>query len=356
MSSRILVTGGAGYIGSHVLVELIASGHRPVVLDNLSSGSSMAVARAARLAGAEIPLVKGDVRSGHVLGRLFQACRQRGEPISGVIHLAGRKAVHESVGRPLEYYDANVVGTVNLVSAMRHFNVRRLVFSSSATVYGAPDVLPLRETHPLRPCSPYGRSKCFVEQILADVCGADPAFEAVVLRYFNPIGAHPSGRIGEAPEGEPANLFPFLTQVAARRRHHLTLYGNDYPTRDGTAVRDYLHVVDLARGHVCALDPACCRPGLSILNLGTGVGTTVLELVRAFEASTGAGVPLQVAPRRCGDVPQLWADAGKAERELGWKATLGIDDMCRDGWRWQRGNPCGYAEEAAENAAALAAV
>jgi UDP-glucose 4-epimerase len=347
MNGRILLTGGAGYIGSHVAVELAMSGHRPIVLDDLSNGCYAAVQSASRIAGIEIPFVHGDVRSPRVLADVFHACRRRGEPVMGVVHLAGRKAVAESVTQPLAYYETNVAGTVALVSAMKNFGVRRLVFSSSATVYGQPAVLPLDEGQPVRPCTPYGRSKSFVEQMLCDVCDADSHFEVVALRYFNPIGAHPSAAIGEAPRGEPANLFPLLVQAAAGRRV-LTIYGADYATRDGTAARDYLHVMDLARGHVHALDETRRGAGMAIYNLGTGTGTTVLELVRAFEASTGMTVPLQIARRRPGDVPELWADATKAQRELGWKATCSLRDMCLDGWRWRRENPHGYESTATQ--------
>lgn len=337
MTDRILVTGGAGFIGSHVLVELVSAGHRPVVLDNLATGSSDAVERASRLAGTGIPLVLGDVRSRHVLERIFSHWRKAGDPVRQVIHLAGSKSVRESIAHPLAYYDVNVCGTAALLQAMLAYGVDHIVFSSSATVYGAASGLPITEEQAAHPCTPYGRSKFTVEQILADICAAQPEFHATVLRYFNPVGAHPSGLIGESLRGSPENLFPAVTQVAAGLRRRLTVFGRDYPTRDGTAVRDYLHVVDLAQGHVQALNLRQSGRGWTAINLGTGRGTTVMEMVRAFEACTGANIPYVVANRRPGDVAELWADVAKARRELGWRPERGLEEMCKDGWRWQAG-------------------
>ncbi|MFC4278557.1 UDP-glucose 4-epimerase GalE [Achromobacter aloeverae] len=344
MSERILVTGGAGYIGSHILVELAKAGHRPVVLDNLATGNAAAVAQAGLLAGMEIPLWRGDVRSAATLRRIFETWRRAGDPIRQVIHLAGMKSVPESMAAPLQYYDVNLHGSTNLVRAMLAYDARHLVFSSSATVYGAPARLPIRETAALSPCTPYGHSKRAVEQMLADVCNARADFRATVLRYFNPVGAHPSGRIGEAPAAPSSNLFPCIAQVATGLRPHLVVFGRDYPTRDGTAVRDYLHVSDLALGHVKALCGDRPGGGWRALNLGTGQGSTVMELLDAFERQAHAHIPYVTAQRRPGDVAELWADVALAEQELGWRATRSLDQMCRDGWRWQASHPDGYKE------------
>lgn len=339
---RVLVTGGAGYIGAHTLVAMLAAGQRPLVLDNFSNGSPEAVRRVERLCGVRIPLVEGDIRQpGQVQDVLAQAAAD-GDPVQAVLHLAGCKAVGESVADPLKYYDNNVAGSLALLRAMRETGVARLVFSSSATVYGEPQSLPFTEAHPLAPANPYGRTKLMVEQMLRDLCAAEPAFGAVTLRYFNPIGAHPSGQIGESPRDVPNNLFPFITQVAVGRRPFLSVFGDDYATADGTGVRDYLHVMDLAQGHVRALAYAVGHPGFVAVNLGTGQGTSVLELVRAFERVNQCRIPLRTVARRPGDIERMWADPALAASLLGWRSRHGVDAMCADGWRWQQGNPEGY--------------
>lgn len=340
----MMVTGGAGYIGSHSLVALIAAGYRPMVVDDLSNGCRAALERVAALTGVRLPLVEGDIRHPGVLDDAFDDYRARGTPIAAVLHLAGSKAVAESVADPLKYYENNVGGTLALLRAMQRAQVKKLVFSSSATVYGVPRFLPFTESHPLAPANPYGRTKLMVEQILQDVCASDPAFSAVALRYFNPIGAHRSGLIGEHPQGVPNNIFPFITQVAVGRQPFLNVFGRDYPTADGTGERDYLHVMDLAQGHVKALDYTGRHPGFVAVNLGTGKGTSVLELVGAFERVSGRHLPWRELPRRPGDVDRAWADPGLARRLLGWTAMLGVDAMCADGWRWQQKNPAGYAD------------
>jgi UDP-glucose 4-epimerase len=342
MSTSLLITGGAGYIGTHTVVELIAAGHRPTILDNLSNSTRAAVERVAEITGVRIPFIEGDIRSKPLLQSVFDAARAKGDPFQAVLHLAGCKAVGESVGDPIKYFDNNVSGTTNLLAVMRAAGVKRLVFSSSATVYGAPKFLPFTEAHPLSPTNPYGRTKLMVEQILQDVCAADSGFSAVTLRYFNPIGAHPSGRIGENPGGIPNNLFPFITQVAVGRQPYLNVFGCDYPTADGTGVRDYLHVSDLAVGHVRALEYTAGEAGFVAINLGTGKGTSVLELVQAFERVNGLAIPWRAQARRAGDVEQTWADNNLARRLLGWQCTRGVEAMCKDGWRWQQGNPGGY--------------
>lgn len=334
---RILVTGGAGYIGTHTLVELLAAGHEVLCLDNFSNSSAESVRRVERIAGRDVTLVEGDLRDGELLSKLF-----RERSIDGVVHFAALKAVGESVAKPLAYYDNNVSGTVTLLEAMQSAGVRRIVFSSSATVYGAPDANPIAEDAPIRSSNPYGASKVMVEQMLRDLCVADPTFSVVALRYFNPIGAHPSGTIGEDPQDVPNNLFPFITQVAVGKRERLSVFGNDWPTVDGTGVRDYIHVVDLAIGHLKALEFAQSTTGFAAVNLGTGRGTSVLELVQAFERATGQRVPHTIAPRRPGDIAECWADPSLAQRLLGWRATRDIDVMCADGWRWQSSNPRGY--------------
>jgi UDP-glucose 4-epimerase len=343
--THLLVTGGAGYIGSHTLIELLGAGYRPLVVDNLCNGSHDALRRVERIAGVEIPFVQGDIRTPGLLEELFATQARQDRPIECVLHLAGVKAVGESVRDPIKYFDNNVSGTVALLSAMRAHDVRRVVFSSSATVYGVPRFLPFTESHPLEPTNPYGRSKLIVEQMLQDACAADPAFGAVTLRYFNPIGAHPSGLIGENPRDVPNNLFPYITQVAVGRQPYLKVFGNDYPTEDGTGVRDYLHVMDLAAGHVRAVDYAREHGGFIAINLGTGKGTSVMELVRTFERVNGLRIPCQVEPRRAGDVDRVWADPSLARRVLRWQTAHGVESMCKDGWRWQRANPEGYGAE-----------
>jgi UDP-glucose 4-epimerase len=335
--STLLVTGGAGYIGSHTIVEFLNAGHDVVSIDNYGNSSPESLKRVQEITGRPLTAVEGDVRDASVLDRLFHD-----RAIDGVIHFAALKAVGESVARPLDYYDNNVGGTIALLQAMARANVRRLVFSSSATVYGVPQKLPLAEDAPLGATNPYGQTKLVIEQMLADVARADPAWSIVNLRYFNPIGAHPSGRIGEDPNDIPNNLFPFITQVAAGRRERLNVWGNDWPTPDGTGVRDYLHVVDLAVGHLRAFEYAQKHPGCHAINLGTGRGTSVLELVHAFERATGQRVPYTIGPRRDGDIAACWADPALAERELGWRAQYTIEQACADGWRWQSNNPNGY--------------
>lgn len=349
---QVLVTGGAGYIGTHTLVAMLAAGQRPLVLDNFSNGCREAVRRVERLCGVPIPLIEGDIRAPGLAESVLADSAARGAPIDAVLHLAGCKAVGESVADPLKYYDNNVTGSMVLLQAMRNAGVGRLVFSSSATVYGEPRYLPFTEAHPLAPANPYGRTKLMVEDMLRDVCAADPAFSAVVLRYFNPIGAHPSGQIGESPRDIPNNLFPFITQVAVGRQPFLRLFGDDYDTADGTGVRDYLHVMDLAQGHVLALSYGADHPGFVAVNLGTGQGTSVLELVQAFEGASGCRIPVRRLARRPGDVASTWADPALAASLLGWRSTLDVAAMCADGWRWQQANPQGYeADEASQPAA-----
>jgi len=339
-----MVTGGAGYIGSHVLVSLAEAGYQPVAVDDLSNGSAAAVERAAALSGKPIPLEVADLAQENAADTVIRRYAAAGLSFSGVIHLAGRKAVGESVADPLAYYRANVCATLHLLRAMQRHHVRCMVFSSSATVYGRPADVPVTERCALAPVNPYGRTKLMIEDMLRDHIGADPLFGAAILRYFNPIGAHASGLIGESPNGEPNNLFPYLTQVAIGRRAHLSVFGDDYETPDGTGVRDYLHVMDLAEGHVLALEHVLQAPGCLTLNLGTGRGVSVLELVRAFEQASATRIPLRVAPRRPGDIAAVWADPDAAYRILGWKAGRSLEQMCADGWRWQKNNPQGYAQ------------
>lgn len=344
--ARVLVTGGAGYIGSHTMVELQAAGHEVVCLDNFSNSSPEAVGRVEAIAGRPVRLFTGDVRDRSLLDSLFRAA-----PVDAVIHYAALKAVGDSVARPLAYYENNLAGTLTLLQAMDAAQVRRIVFSSSATVYGLPSRLPIAEDAPLAPFNPYGHTKAMAEQVLRDWCAAEAAADrpaaAVALRYFNPVGAHPSGRIGEDPADIPTNLFPFITQVAVGRRAELAVFGNDWPTEDGTGVRDYLHVVDLAKGHVKALDWLAAERGFVAINLGTGRATSVLQMVQAFERATGVRVPYRVVARRPGDIAACWADPALAQRLLGWQATHTLEEMCASGWRWQQSNPDGYRSQAA---------
>lgn len=337
MSQSILVTGGAGFIGSHTCVALAAAGYTPVVLDNLGNSDIRVMERLRHIIGTEPHFMKGDVRDRPLLDRLF-----REHPIAGVIHFAGLKAVGDSVADPLTYYDNNVNGTFVLAAAMQAAGVRTLIFSSSATVYGDPDSSPIPEDAPRRPANPYGRSKLMVEEALSDLQHADPSWRIALLRYFNPVGAHESGRIGEHPQGKPNNLMPFVCQVAVGLRDRLSVHGGDYPTPDGTGVRDYVHVMDLAEGHVAALRHAEKQPGLVTLNLGTGTGASVLDVVKAFERASGRPIAYEIGPRRPGDVPAYWGDPSLAQATLGWRATRGLDQMCADSWRWQQGNPNGY--------------
>ncbi|MBS4153415.1 UDP-glucose 4-epimerase GalE [Cobetia sp. MC34] len=335
----ILVTGGAGYIGSHTVLALMEAGHQVLVLDNLSNASEASLARVATLAGREVPFVEGDIRNGALLDSLFER-----HDIEAVVHFAGLKAVGESVAKPLAYYDNNVNGTLVLCDAMARAGVKRIVFSSSATVYGDPASTPIREDFPTSATNPYGRSKLMVEEVLRDLAVADDSWRIALLRYFNPVGAHASGTIGEDPNGIPNNLVPYISQVAVGRLEELAVFGDDYPTPDGTGVRDYIHVVDLADGHLKALDYLAgdARDGVHTYNLGTGTGYSVLDMVKAFEKASGRPVPYRIAPRRAGDIAECWAEPDKAFNELKWKAELGLDRMMADSWRWQSRNPNGY--------------
>ena len=334
---RILVTGGAGYIGSITCVQLIAAGLQPVILDNLVNAKAAVIDRIEQVSGQRPAFVQGDIRDRALLNRVL-----REHAIDAVIHFAGLKAVGESVAQPLSYYDNNVHGTLVLIEAMRDAGVRTLVFSSSATVYGDATEMPLREDAPTSATNPYGRTKLMVEQILADVVASDPSWSMTALRYFNPVGAHPSGLMGEDPQGVPNNLMPFIAQVAVGRREALRIFGRDYPTPDGTGMRDYIHVMDLADGHLAALKHAHGRAGLHVFNLGTGHGNSVLEMLAAFGRACGRELPHEFAPRRPGDVAACWADPARAESQLGWRATRTLEDMCADTWRWQSTHPNGY--------------
>lgn len=333
----ILVTGGAGYIGSHTVVQLIAAGHDLLILDNFSNSSPKVLERIFTISGNRPQVIEGDIRDPVLLKRIFAE-----HAIDAVIHFAGLKAVGESVAQPIRYFDNNVVGSLRLFEAMADANVKTLVFSSSATVYGDPHTVPIGEDFPLQATNPYGRTKLHIEEMLRDISRADPAWRIGLLRYFNPVGAHPSGLIGEDPQGIPNNLMPYVTQVAVGRRSELGVFGNDYPTSDGTGVRDYIHVVDLARGHLAALDALVKAEALITVNLGTGRGYSVLDVVAAFERASGKPVPYQILPRRPGDVASCFADPATAFEKLGWRAEFDLDDMCRDAWRWQAGNPDGY--------------
>lgn len=338
---NVLVTGGAGYIGTHTLVELISAGHEVFVYDNFCNSSPKAIARVEELVGQKVPVVRGDIRDRACLDRAFAE-----HSVEAVIHFAGLKAVGESYRQPLSYYDNNVTGTQRLLEAMEEAGVRSIVFSSSATVYGEDAPVPYVEAMGRgRPSNPYGATKAVVEQMIEDLARADSRWSASLLRYFNPIGAHPSGCIGEDPQGIPNNLLPFISQVAVGRLPELSIFGDDYSTRDGTCERDYLHVVDLAVGHVKALEAVkeMTSSGVATYNLGTGRGMTVLEMVRSFEQVTGQRVPYRLASRREGDLPAFWADASKARLELGWSAEKTLEDMIRDSWRWQSANPEGYS-------------
>lgn len=336
--TTILVTGGAGYIGSHTVLQLLESDQKVVVLDNLSNASSEGLKRVEAITGKKVTFVEGDIRDSHALDLVFDQ-----HEIESVIHFAGLKAVGESVEKPLMYYQNNVYGTLMLCESMQKHNVRNLVFSSSATVYGDPISLPLREDMPTgQPTNPYGQSKLMVELILRDLFNSDSSWNIAILRYFNPAGAHPSGQIGEDPNGIPNNLMPFITQVATGKRAQLSVFGDDYDTPDGTGVRDYIHVEDLATGHLKALDKLKQNVGLVTYNLGTGHGYSVLDMVKEFEKQSGKAIPYQIVPRRAGDVASCYADPSIATKELNWEATKGLDDMCRDSWNWQSNNPEGY--------------
>ena len=334
----ILVTGGAGYIGSHTCVELLSAGHDVTVLDNFCNSQVEALERVQRIAGKKLTLVEGDIRDS---ATLLQTLRR--SAVSAVIHFAGLKAVGESVEKPLAYYDNNVVGTVRLLEAMTECGVKTLVFSSSATVYGDPQQLPLTEQHPLSATNPYGQTKLVIENMLRDLYRSDPSWRLSILRYFNPVGAHRSGLIGEDPRGTPNNLLPFVAQVAVGRREFLNVWGKDYATPDGTGVRDYIHVVDLALGHLKALERLQQHKECLAINLGTGVGYSVLDMVHAFEQASGKPIPYRIGPRRTGDIASCYADPSLALAMLGWRAERGLQDMCADAWHWQNSNPNGYA-------------
>ncbi len=335
---KILVTGGAGFIGSHTVVELQQAGYDVAVLDNLSNSSEKSLERVEKITGKKVPFYKADILDRDALEDIFSK-----EDISAVIHFAGLKAVGESVEKPWEYYENNIAGTLTLVDVMRKHGCKNIIFSSSATVYGNPAFIPITEECPKGQCTnPYGWTKSMLEQILSDIQKADKEWNVILLRYFNPIGAHKSGTIGENPSGIPNNLMPYITQVAVGKRDHLNVFGNDYDTHDGTGVRDYIHVVDLALGHVKALKKIEENAGLKIYNLGTGQGYSVLDIVKNFEEATGVKIPYEIQGRRAGDIATCYADAQLAKKELGWEAQYGIREMCEDSWRWQKNNPEGY--------------
>ena len=334
---NILVTGGAGFIGSHTCVELLSAGYNVIVVDNLSNSKEAALERVQEITSKNLMFYKADILDFDALDTIFHS-----EPIEAVIHFAGLKAVGESTQRPLDYYRNNVSGTLNLLRVMTKHGVNRLVFSSSATVYGNPKQVPITEDFPLSAVNPYGRTKLMIEEILRDLFHSDPNWRTVILRYFNPVGAHKSGRIGEDPQGVPNNLMPFIAQVAVGKLNVLSVFGHDYPTIDGTGVRDYIHVVDLARGHLSALNKINQQSGCFIYNLGTGKGFSVLQVVKAFEKACGREIPFQLCERRPGDAAICYADPTLAQKELGWKAEYSLEQMCSDMWRWQSHNPHGY--------------
>ena len=337
---KILVTGGAGYIGSHTVVELQNAGYDVVVIDNLSNSSEKSLERVSKITGKSVPFHKVDILDREGLNKIFES-----EKIDAVIHFAGLKAVGESVRMPWEYYENNIAGTLTLVDVMRKHNCKNIIFSSSATIYGNPAFIPITEECPKGQCTnPYGWTKSMLEQILSDIQAADNEWNVILLRYFNPIGAHKSGTIGENPNGIPNNLMPYITQVAVGKLPELGVFGDDYDTHDGTGVRDYIHVVDLADGHVKALKKIEEKAGLKVYNLGTGTGYSVLDIVKNFEAANGVKIPYTIKPRREGDIATCYSNAEKAEKELGWKAQNGIKEMCADSWRWQSNNPNGYDE------------
>lgn len=335
----VLVTGGAGYIGSHTCVQLLEAGYDIVVIDNLSNSKMEAVRRVKELTGKDFAFIKGDIRDSALLDEIF-----RKYDIESVVHFAGLKAVGESVSVPLRYYHNNVTGSIMLFESMQRNCVKNIVFSSSATVYGMAEKMPLREDSPLGAVNPYGRTKLMIEDILRDIYVSDNSWNIILLRYFNPVGAHPSGRIGEDPNGIPNNLMPYISQVAVGKLKELSVFGNDYPTPDGTCIRDYIHVMDLADGHVKALEKLREDPGVVVYNLGTGKGSSVMEMIAAFAEATGIKIPYRITGRRPGDAPVSYADPSKAEKELGWKAKRDIIDMCRDLWTWQSQNPDGYGD------------
>lgn len=335
----ILVTGGAGYIGSHTCIELLNAGYEVIVVDNLCNSSEKSLERVKEITGKELTFYENDLLDKEAMEDIFQK-----EKIDSVIHFAGLKAVGESVVKPLEYYYNNITGTLILCDVMRNHGVKNIVFSSSATVYGSPKTVPIKEDFPLSVTNPYGRTKLMLEEIFRDFAAADPEWNIILLRYFNPIGAHESGRIGENPKGIPNNLMPYITQVAIGKLECLGVFGDDYDTPDGSGVRDYIHVVDLAAGHVKAIEKLAEKKGVLTYNLGTGVGYSVLDMVKAFEKASGKEIKYQIKPRRAGDIATCYADASLAKAELGWEAKKDLSDMCTDSWRWQKNNPNGYEE------------
>lgn len=333
----VLVTGGAGYIGSHTLISLLENGYEAVVIDNLCNSSQESLSRVEKITGKSVKFYRGDIRDAALLDKIFAE-----NSIESVVHFAGLKAVGESVSIPLNYYDNNIGGTLVLLEAMKRANVRNLVFSSSATVYGKPASVPIREDFPLSCTNPYGRTKLFIEEILRDLYISDNSWNIALLRYFNPVGSHPSGLIGEDPQGIPNNLMPYVAQTAIGKLPFVRVFGNDYDTPDGTGVRDYIHVVDLAEGHILALKKLEKNPGVVTYNLGTGVGYSVLDMIRAFSKAVGREIPYQIVARRPGDIAACYADPSFAKQEIGFEAKYGIDEMCADLWRWQTMNPNGY--------------
>lgn len=336
---KVLVTGGLGYIGSHTCIQMIESGMTPIIYDNLHNSKISVLDRITKVTGIELKFIEGDIRDKAALVKVLKQ-----HSIEAVIHFAGLKSIGESLEKPLEYYDNNVNGTLVLVSAMRETGVKSLVFSSSAAVYGDPASVPIKENFPTSTGNPYGRSKLMVEECLTDFQKANPDWSITLLRYFNPVGSHPSGELGEDPQEIPNNLMPFVSQVAVGRLEHLSVFGNDYPTPDGTGVRDYIHVMDLSDGHIAALEKVGNKAGLRVYNLGTGNGYSVLEMVKAFERVSGKPIPYQIVARRAGDIAECWADPAKAVNELGWKANRTLEEMTADTWRWQSQNPQGYPE------------
>lgn len=335
----VLVAGGAGYIGSHTAIELLESGYEVVIVDNLSNSNSIVVDRIKELSKKPVKFYNIDIRNKDEMHVVFKE-----NNIESIIHFVALKAVGESVEKPIEYYSNNLISTLNLFELMREYGVKKFVFSSSATVYGDPHTCPILEDFPLSVTNPYGRTKLMIEQMLVDISKADKSLDIALLRYFNPVGAHKSGRIGEEPNGVPSNLMPYITKIAVGKLKELSVYGNDYPTHDGTGVRDYIHVLDLAAGHVKALQKLEENPGLVVYNLGTGKGYSVLDLVKAFSKASGKEIPYKIVGRRAGDVAMCYADSSKAEKELGWKAKYELEEMCEDSWRWQSMNPNGYEE------------
>lgn len=337
---QVLVTGGSGYIGSHTCVQLLQSGHDVIILDNLCNSKRSVITAIEQLGERQPTFIHGDIRDGALLAEIFHE-----HHIDTVIHFAGLKAVGESVSKPLDYYENNVTGTLSLLSAMRAANVTNFIFSSSATVYGNQPIIPYVESLPTGiPASPYGQSKLMVEQILTDLQRAQPDWSIALLRYFNPVGAHPSGNMGEDPQGIPNNLMPYIAQVAVGRRDSLAIFGHDYPTSDGTGVRDYIHVMDLADGHIAAMQTLCDKPGVHIYNLGAGVGHSVLDVVNAFSQACGKPVNYHFAPRREGDLPAYWADSSKADKDLNWRVSRTLQQMADDTWHWQSRHPQGYPD------------